>query len=61
MVSDVPSANTHGGLRTTQLRLKVLANQNKIATGTELSDAELRDYALDALDPAKSRAPAGAA
>ena len=50
------SANAHGGLRTNQLRLKVLANQHKIATGTELSDAELRDYALDALDPAKGRA-----
>ena len=49
--------NDNGGLRATQLRLKVLANQHRVATGMQLSSAELRDYALDALDPAKGRAP----
>ena len=55
------SANVNGGLRATQLRLKVLANQHRIATGMELSSAEVRDYALDALDPGKGRAPAALA
>ena len=35
----------------------VAPNQHRIATGMPLSEAELRDYALDALDPAKGRAP----
>ena len=55
------SANAIGGLRAAQLRLMVLANQHRIATGMQLSSAEVRDYALDALDPAKGHAPAALA